>query len=379
MFVVFVGAAVLATVALWTRQSLMVSYMLLGIVIGPSGLKWAADASVIQEMGDIGILFLLFLLGLHLDPRNLLDSLKKSLVVGLASSLGFAVFGLILAKFFSFSWFESLIIGLAMVFSSTIISLKLMPSRLLHHKSLGEMLISVLLIQDLIAIFVLLLLQGLGRESLSWLDINLIVVTIPGFLIFAFIIERYLLQFLVSKFGSMREYLFLIAIAWCVGLSALAGSLNLTDEVGAFIAGITIAADSRFSIYLAEAMKPVRDFFLILFFFSVGAGLSLPSLKLVWLPCIIMSVGVLVIKPMTFHFLAKKVDEMSESSWELGFRLGQISEFSLLVAYVATNYQLLSFRASALIQGVALITFVVSSFWVVKYYETPIGEIRQSN
>ena len=377
MFLIFVGASLLATIALWTRQSLMVSYMVLGVVIGPLGLGWVSDAEVIHEIGDIGILFLLFLLGLHLDPRNLIDSLKKSLVVALPSALIFTLVGIFIAMIFGFSWFDAMIIGLAMIFSSTIISLKLVPSRILHNQSVGEMLISVLLIQDLIAIFVLLLLQGLGRESLSWMDINLIIITIPGFLIFAFLLERYMLQYLVSRFGGMREYLFLIAIAWCVGLSVMASALSLTDEVGAFIAGIAIAADSRFSIYLAEAMKPVRDFFLVLFFFSVGASFSLSSLQLIWLPCIILSAVVLVLKPATFHFLARQVNEVSTQSWELGFRLGQISEFSLLIAYIAANYQLLSLRASALIQGVALLTFVFSSFWVVRNYETPIGEIRQ--
>ncbi len=376
MFLIFVGAALLATLALWTRQSLMVSYMFLGVIIGPLGVGWVADAAVIQEIGDIGILFLLFLLGLHLDPRNLLDSLKKSLVVGFVSSLVFFASGVVFARLFGFAWFDSLIIGMAMVFSSTIISLKLMPSNTLHSKDMGEMLISVLLIQDLIAIFVLLILQGLGRESLSWMDINLIAVTIPGFLLFSFLAERYLVQPLVSRFGAMREYLFLIAIAWCVGMSELAASLNLTDEVGAFIAGIAIAADSGFSIYLAEAMKPVRDFFLVLFFFSVGASFSLPSIELIWLPCLVISACMLFLKPWVFSFLSRTVSGARQKAMELGCRLGQISEFSLLIAYVAMNYQLISLRASALIQGVAMLTFVFSSFWVVRRYETPIGEIR---
>jgi Kef-type K+ transport system membrane component KefB len=372
LFLIFCGAAALSTLALYTRQSLLVAYMVLGILIGPFGLKLVANSHVVQETGDIGIIFLLFLLGLHLDPRDLLQMLRKVSWIALLSSLIFTFVGYVVGIIFGFSHFESLIIGIAMMFSSTIIGLKLLPTTVLHHQHTGELMIGVLLMQDLIAIAALLFLHAASIGHISVFEIGKIALSLPGLLLFAFLFERYVLNPLFSHFDRIREYLFLLAIGWCLGMAVAAGLLGLSYEVGAFIAGVSIAT-GPISLYIAESMKPVRDFFLVMFFFSVGASFNWKFIPIIGIPALILAVILLIIKPYIFRWLLQYFGESKHVAWEVGVRLGQISEFSLLIAYLAASTKLLSESGSYLIQATTLLTFVVSSYWVVLRYPTPVS------
>jgi Kef-type K+ transport system membrane component KefB len=372
IFLIFAGAAVSSTIALFTRQSMLVAYMLIGVVLGPFCLNWVSDVSQIRHTGDIGIIFLLFLLGLHLPPQKLFNMLKKISIVGVFSSFAFLLFGFIVAYLFGFSWIDCLIIGAAMMFSSTIIGIKLLPTTILHHQHTGEVMISVLLFQDLIAILVLLAIK-LADGGGNWIYISKVALGFPGLLVFAFVVERYCLMWLFRKFSRIKEYLFLLAIAWCLGMSFFAVTVNLPFEIGAFIAGVSLAT-SPISVYIAESLKPVRDFFLVLFFFSVGALFDLHYFMQVLVPALTLSVGLFVIKPVVYRFLLRSVGEDKKVSWEVGSRLGQVSEFSLIIANLAANSAFaFHHTANYLIQATTMISFVLSSYWVVLRYPTPVS------
>ena len=148
--------------------------------------------------------------------------------------------------------------------------------------------------------------------------------------------------------------------------------MGLSAEIGAFIAGVSVAT-SPISQYIAVNLKPLRDFFLILFFFAVGAKLDLSALDTVFVPAAILAALVLGLKPVVYRFLLKGVSEKRVLAWNLGFRLGQASEFSLLIAYVAASSAIISQQTSLLIQATTIITFLVSSYIVVLNYPTPIA------
>jgi Kef-type K+ transport system membrane component KefB len=372
IFLIFTGAAILSTFALYTRQSLLVAYMILGILFGPSGFKWVGDSSVIVDIGDVGIIFLLFLLGLHLQPQSLWHLLRKISWIALVSSLVFAAIGFGVGYFFGYSLIESAIIGAACMFSSTIIGLKLLPTTVLHHQHTGEVMIGVLLMQDIIAIFLLIILHSAHSGNLNFLEFALVMFWLPTLLIFAFIFERFVLRRLFRRFDRIREYMFLLAIAWCLSLAELANLAGLSAEIGAFMAGVTLAT-SPISFYIAESLKPVRDFFLVLFFFSVGASFNLAFFNQVIIPSLILAALLLIIKPILFRFLLGQVGETKHVAWEVGFRLGQISEFSLLLSFVALQESLISQGVSNLIQLVAMLTFVISSYLVVMRFPTPVA------
>ncbi len=372
IFMIFFGAAILATFALLTRQSLLVAYMLLGVILGPWGFKVFEAPAFIQNVGDIGIIFLLFLLGMHLPPQKLYNMLRKITWVGIITSALFAMVGYALAWVTGFTTMECFVIGAAMMFSSTIIGIKLLPTTILHHQHTGEVMISVLLFQDIIAIAVLLLLQGvLGRGQIWW-DLTLVAVGFPIITIIAFLFERYLLRKLFARFDRIKEYLFLLAIAWCLALSELSLRLGLSAEIGAFIAGVSLAT-SPVSMYITESLRPVRDFFLVLFFFSVGASFNLNYLPEVIVPALILAALLLVLKPLAYGYLLKRFGEAKHVAWEVGVRLAQISEFSLIIAYVALETNLISELAAYLIEATAILSFMVSSYWVVMRYPTPVA------
>ncbi|MEH6610000.1 MAG: cation:proton antiporter [Halioglobus sp.] len=372
-FLIFTGAAIFASIALYTRQPLIIAYIALGATIGPYGLSMVTDLKLLTDIGHIGIIFLLFLLGLDMQPQALWATLRKSTVVAVLSSALFLVIGFSVAYLFGFAERDSLVIGAAMMFSSTIIGIKLLPTTVLHHRHIGELMIGLLLIQDLLAIIVLMLLMAAaGGEETMGVDLALSLLSLPMLGVGAWLAVKYVLLPLITKFDRFHEYIFLLAIGWCLGLAESAQALGLSPEIGAFIAGISIAT-SPISQYIAVNLKPLRDFFLILFFFSVGATFDLALLNQVLFPALVLSALVLGLKPVVYRFLLKGVSEKRTLAWDLGFRLGQASEFSLLIAYVAAGSALISEQASLLIQATTIITLLVSSYIVVLNYPTPIA------
>ena len=371
-FLIFTGAAVFASLALHTRQPLIIAYIALGACIGPYGLSLVTDLDLLTDIGHVGIIFLLFLLGLDMQPQALWVTLRKSVVVAVFSSCIFLLGGCAVAYLFGYSIIDSLVIGAAMMFSSTIIGIKLLPTTVLHHRHIGELMIGLLLLQDLLAIIVLMVLLSANSGDSMGTTLTVSLLSLPLLAGAALLIVRFVLLPLITRFDSFHEYIFLLAIGWCLGMAEAASALGLSAEIGAFIAGVTIAT-SPISQYIAINLKPLRDFFLILFFFSVGARFNLALLYQVLVPAILLSALVLCLKPVVYRYLLKGVSEERSMGWDLGFRLGQASEFSLLIAYVAIGGALISEQASLLIQATTIITLLVSSYIVVLNYPTPIA------
>lgn len=373
IFLIFVGAAVLSTLVLYTKQSLLVAYILLGAVFGPWGMQLITDLTAIKQVGDVGIVFLLFLLGLHLQPQNLVHMLKKVTWIALLSSTLFALVAFWIGRWVGLTNTECWVLGAAMMFSSTIIGLKLLPTTILHHQHTGEVMISVLLMQDLIAIIVLILINGTQQMGhFAWDELLMVGVALPTLIIFAFLCEKYVLIKLLARFDRTQEYVFLLAIGWCLGLSILARRIGLSEDIGAFVAGVALAA-SPISLFIAESLKPLRDAFLVMFFFSIGATFNFGFFGQVILPALILSLLVLIFKPLCFQFLLRRAGEKTSVSKEVGIRLGQASEFSILVASIAWSIDLISEAAANLIHATTILTFIVSSYVVVLKYPTPMS------
>ncbi|MFT4726141.1 MAG: Kef-type K+ transport system membrane component KefB [Granulosicoccus sp.] len=375
LFLVFSGAAVVATIALYAKQALLIAYILLGALLGPWALDLVSNPDLIAEISNVGILFLLFLLGLNLEPNDLKKLFREAIVVTLASSMAFAILGLAVAQVFGFNLSDSLLIAAGMMFSSTIIALKLLPTSALHHQRMGELIVSILLLQDIMAIAVLLALEGLGNQDKHLWESLMAIVGLPALVLAAWWFATRVLTALFKRFDQIPEYLFLWAIGWCLGVAQLATVLGLSHEIGAFIAGVTLAT-SPIARFIAESLKPLRDFFLILFFFALGAGFHIGALPDVLLPALILAALAIAIKPIIFRFLLQREQEKTKMASETGARLGQISEFSLLIVVMATDLNLMSEKASLLMQSATILSFIASSFWIVRRYPTPISTDR---
>ncbi|MEJ2214108.1 MAG: cation:proton antiporter [Gammaproteobacteria bacterium] len=372
-FMIFAGAALVATFALFARQALLIAYILIGVLLGPWGLGYVNDAKVIGEIAHIGIIFLLFLIGLNLQPQELLHMMRKTTIVTLASSTVFTLFGFALCMLFGFSLQDAILVGIATSFSSTIIGLKLLPTTILHHQRSGEVIVSILLFQDLIAIVLLMVLQGSGgSDEVAVMEMFKLLVVLPLFIGLSWVFQRFVILPLIAKFDRIQEYIFLLSIAWCLSLAELGQLVGLSAEIGAFIAGITLAS-SPIAQFIAESLKPLRDFFLIMFFFSLGAGFNLGMIDQVIVPGIALATIMMLLKPAVFRWLLFRSGENLKRSHEVGYRLGQMSEFSLLIAVLAVETGAMSDKAGYLVQLATVLTFLFSTYLVVMRFQSPIA------
>jgi Kef-type K+ transport system membrane component KefB len=372
-FLIFTGAAVLATLALYTRQPLLIAYIAVGCLLGPHGFQMVSDARLLSEIAEIGIIFLLFLVGLDLQPSKLRRMLGEGLVTAAVSTCVFFLVGYAMMRFFGYRQSEAVIAGVALTFSSTIVGIKLLPTTVLHHRHIGEIVVSLLLLQDLIAILALILLAGYGDNLTdTLLNLGTVLLALPLVVAGAVLGVRYGILPLVQRFDAFHEFIFLLALGWCLGLASVASMAGLSYEIGAFIAGVSMAMHP-ISQYIAESLRPLRDFFLVLFFFSVGAGLDTLLMLDVLLPIVLLATVVVGMKPVVFSALLRWQGETSETAWEAGYRLGQASEFSLLVTYVAAGTVLLGAEAAHVIQGATVLTLVASTYAVIFRYPSPIA------
>lgn len=373
---IFACAAILATIFLYLKQPIILAYIGLGIAAGPSGLAVINDPEHIEKLSHIGVILLLYLLGINLKPDRLIHLFSKTAVVTVLTSLVFLFVVAAAAFAFGFSNIESVIIGSALMFSSTIISLKLIPTTALHHKHTGEMMTSVLLMQDVIAIILILLLTGGQGENVSFTIIRLFIELLLLALI-AYGLVKYVVNKLFLRFDIIKEYTFLLALGWGMLGAGVADYIGLSYEMGAFVAGVAFAS-SPVAMVVAENLKPLRDFFLILFFFSIGAQFNFLMTQRVLLAGIVIAILIVVVKPLVFKQGFQLIGENKKLSMELGARLGQGSEFSLLVAYSALATGVIDLRASYLIQTVVIVSFILSTYWVVYRYRTPISSSERN-
>jgi glutathione-regulated potassium-efflux system ancillary protein KefC len=370
--ILMVGAAVFSYLAVMLRQPIIVGYIVCGIILGPLGLGWIKNAEFIDAISHIGITLLLFLTGLCLHPQKLISSFRETAVVTLTNCAASFLIAFGLAWLFRFNVIDSVCIGLSLMFSSTILVVKLLPTTTLHQKRMGAICISVLIFQDLLAILVLAFFRCLSSSQDILFSFGILLVKLVAFIAVLFLIEKFILRKIIFKVELLQEVLFVLSLAWCFGIGTISNHLGLFYETGAFFAGVVIA-NHPISLFISEKLKPLRDFFLVLFFFTLGAKLELLVIKEIFWQVLIFSVIFLLFKPWMFRKFFILMGEQPAFAKEIGLRLGQLSEFSLLVALLAFSSGIITHKASQLIQFTAILTFIISSYIVVLKCPTPIG------
>ena len=373
---IFAGASILATIFLYLKQPIILAYISLGVLAGPWGIGLFEDPRHIEHISHLGIILLMFLIGLNLHPQKLSALLKRTAPITLATCLLFALPAMLITRLFHFSWSESLIVGLSLMFSSTVVCVKLIPTSSLHHKHIGEIMISILLLQDIIAVGLILFLYSSTATNI-YIEVLFLLLKMFIFSGSSYLFVRYVILFLFRRFDKIQDYIFIMSLGWCLLCAEIASLIGLSYEIGAFVAGIVLAT-SPISLFISEGLKPIREFFLILFFFSIGAQFDLFVTKQVIIPGLILAGIILLIKPLVFNTAFRLTGESANLAKELGIRLGQASEFSLLVAYGAFAAGKIEARTSYLIQLAAISTFIISTYFVVYRYPTPIS-ISASN
>lgn len=369
--VIVVGSAVLGTLFLYARQPIIIAYIAIGFAVGPSGLALIRSTDHIEEISHFGVILLLFLIGLSLQPLKLVKLFRRTSLLTFGTSLLFGCVSLLFALLLRFDMHSALIFGAAMMFSSTVVGLKLIPTTTLHHKRTGEVMTSVLLLQDVLAILVILLITGEKSDHVL-VTFAMLAGKLAFLCLLSFVGVRYVLVPLLTKFDKVQEYTFVLTLGWCLLWAETAHVFGLSYEMGAFVAGLSIAS-CRIAVVIAEHLKPLREFFLILFFFAVGAKLDLRLTPRLLVSALIFGAIQVPLKASVFRFAFRKNGESPDLSRELAVRLAQSSEFSLLVVFAAISVGGLSSESAMVIQVTTIITFIISTYWVVLRYPTPIS------
>lgn len=370
--IVLVGASALSFLAVKLRQPIVIAYILCGVLVGPWGIGLIQQVEFLEAISRLGITLLLFLAGLCLHPQKLVLLFKKTVwPTFFVSAASFAA-ALLFARLFHFTIMDSVLIGLALMFSSTILVVKLLPTTKLHQQHMGAICIGVLIIQDLMAVAVLIFLRSLGSPQGVIIGFSLLILKVIALIGILFMVEQFVLRKIMATIERLHEALFVLGLAWCFGVATISHHMGLLYESGAFFAGVALARHP-ISLFISEKLKPLRDFFLVLFFFSLGAELDLTLMKSVLIPALLLSGLFIVMKPWLFSYLLGRAGEARDFSIETGWRLGQLSEFSLLIALLAFELGHISSGASHFIQLVTILTIIVSSYIVVYRFPTPIG------
>ena len=366
---IIITCAVLSWVALLLRQPIIIAYLAGGLLFGASGLGLIQNTAILNSISDLGITLLLFLAGIVLHPRRLRELFRQTIRLTLINSLIVVLVCGGFSMLWGFSAIEALLIGLPLIFSSTILVLKLIPTTALHHKRMGAYCIAILIAQDIMAIALLILIGSRGGTPATWL-----LLPIKGILLIAsaFAFEQIVLRRIMARCDRFHETLQLLALGWCLVLALLAKQIGLSHEIGAFIAGVALAR-SPVAYFLSEQLKPFRDFFLVFFFFVLGTQFDPSAMRAVALPAILLCLLMMATKYGTFRWLFKRTGETTAFSHETGARLAQASEFSLILVIAERRAGLLNGEAFQLVQLVTLFSLILSSCLVVARFPSPLA------
>lgn len=354
------------------RQPLIIGYIITGIIVGPSVLNLINSPQTIEAFSSIGIALLLFIIGLGLNPKVIKEVGKVSALVGVLQVLFSTIIGYFGGIVLGYTRTESLFFGVALAFSSTIIILKLLSDKKEQTRLYGKVATGILIVQDLIAATALLFVTAKGTEhgftlsELSWLVIKGSVIAIPLFFIGMVILPR------VHKFiAGSQEFLFLFAIGWGFGFAALFERAGFSLEMGALLAGVALAG-LPYAQEAAARLRPLRDFFIIVFFITLGTGLNLHHIGLLLPAVIIGSFVVIIVKPMIVLSIMGFLGYTKKTSFKAAVTTAQISEFSLVFVILGNRVGLVSNNVMAALTVIALITIAFSTYMIIyadKLYE----------
>lgn len=361
---IIVIATVIGGLVHLLRQPLMIGHIITGLIVGPYFLNIVHSTETIDLFSQLGIALLLFIVGLSLNPRVIKEVGSVSLVTGVGQVLLTLLIGFALASLLGFPPIQATYIGIALTFSSTIIILKLLSDKKDLNRLYGKIATGFLLVQDLIAVAILIVVSS----STSNLDATTLLtqMAIKGAILLAVIsfVTVYILPTLSNFFARNQEFLFLFSLSWGLGLALLFKMLGFSVEIGALAAGITLAT-SPYNYEISAKLRPLRDFFIILFFILLGSHLSIDQISGVIIPALIFSLVILIGNPIIMMSLMGALGYNKRTGFKAGLTVAQISEFSLVLISMGAKVGQLPAEIVSLITVVALITITASTYMII--------------
>lgn len=366
-------AVVLGGIGVFLKQPLIVTFIGVGILSGPAVLGLVEGGEILELLAEMGIVLLLFVVGLKLDIQLIKTMGPVALATGLGQVLFTSLVGFLIVLGLGFDWLPALYIAVALTFSSTIIIVKLLTDKKEIDSLHGRIAIGFLIVQDILVVVALILLSSFGgmEETDRPLYMELIRVSVSGaiFLAVIFLLMRTVLPWLMEKVAFNQELLVLFSVAWAVALAQVGAFLGFSHEVGAFLAGMSLAG-TPFRETIGNRLTSLRDFLLLFFFINLGSSLDLGLLGAQVGPAILLSLFVLIGNPLIVMIIMGTMGYRKRTGFLAGLTVAQISEFSLVLAALGVSVGHLTGDGLGLVTLVGLITIGVSTYMIL--YSFPL-------
>jgi len=350
--------------ALLLRQPLVVGLIAAGIAVGPELLGLVDETTEIELLAKLGIALLLFIVGLKLDVRLIGRLGPVALATGLGQVVFTSVIGFLIAIGLGFDTVPALYIAVALTFSSTIIIVKLLTDKREIDDLHGRIAIGFLIVQDIVVVLAMIVITASGDGDAS-VGTRALQVLLRGTLLVGLVVlfGRYVADRVVSILARQSELLILGAVTWAVALASISLLLGFSEEVGAFLAGLSLAS-TPYRDAISGRLSTLRDFMLVFFFIELGTRFDLSSALDQIGAALIFSVFVLVGNPIIVMVIMGMMGYRKKVSFKAGLTVAQISEFSLILVALGASQGQVGSDVVGLVTAVGLITIAASTYLI---------------
>ncbi|MFW5707757.1 MAG: cation:proton antiporter, partial [Bacteroidota bacterium] len=348
------------------KQPLIVSFIFVGLVVGPYGLNLLHSVEKIHLLSEMGIAVLLFVVGLKLDVSLIRTSGRVALAAGLGQVIFTSIFGYFICIGLGFAPVTSIYIAVALTFSSTIIIVKLLSDKKEIQSLHGQISIGFLIVQDIVVILAMIVLSAMGTQSnySVWEEIIWVVVKGVAMIIGVILLIRYVMHRIVTHMARTQELLVLFSLAWAIALAALSDYMGFSKEVGAFLGGISLAS-TQYREVISGRLVSVRDFLLLFFFIHLGSQVDITLIGKQIVPALVLSFFVLIGNPIIVMIILGIMGYRKRTGFLSGLNVAQISEFSLILAALGLSLGQIDEETLGLITLVGLITIGISTYLIM--------------
>ena len=348
------------------KQPLVVGYILSGIVAGPYIFNVLHSQHELELFSKVGIVLLLFIVGLHLNPKVIKEVGNVSLITGIGQVLFTSLIGFLLSLLLGLDTTAALYVAIALTFSSTIIILKLLADKKDLQKLYAKIAVGFLLVQDIVATLVLISVTVFTQENGLSITQTIAVTLFKGtFILTALLLtNHFLIPKITKSIAKSQELLFLFSLAWGTGLASAFAFSGFSIEIGALVAGVMLST-TPYADEIASRMKPLRDFFIVIFFILLGSQLIITDIHSLLIPAIVLSLFVLLGNPVIVIVIMNLLGYNRKTGFMAGLTVAQISEFSLILASLGFRVGHLSQEVMSLITLVGLITIAGSTYLII--------------
>lgn len=358
-------AVVISFIMKLLRQPLIIGYILTGVVVGPSLLSFTHHDGNLEFFSSLGVALLLFILGLGLNPAMIKDVGKVSLLTGIAQIVFTSLIGVVIGLGMGFDLMSTIYMAIAFTLSSTIIVLQLLEDKEAKDSLYGRISIGLLLVQDVVAMLIFVVLSSAGTFGTSNIFITLAAILIKMAIVgmILYLIWKFLIPIVDQFVSYSRQLQFLFAIALCFSTATIFHLLGFSLELGALIAGILLSTSPNHR-EMAYRIQPLRDFFLVIFFISLGITMNVADVMIYLSPIVVFTLFVVVGNPLIVLIILTKTGHTRKIAFFAGLTIAQISEFSLIMLAIGVAQGHITPDILAVGTAVGVLTIAISSYMV---------------